>query len=78
MAEGDERFRSGFTPKMFGELAQRLGPRLEQGYAVLFLTVMHQQGYEVYVWKLGFKDGKDDYLATLFFKNGNVSGFITR
>jgi len=77
-ADGDARFRSGFTQKMFEELALRLGPRLQQGYSATFLTTLHQQDYMVYVWKLAFKDGKDDFLVTLFIKSGNVSGFITR
>jgi hypothetical protein len=78
VANGDARFRSGFTEKMFEELAQRLGPRLQQGYSAPFLTTLHQQDYMVYVWKLAFKDGKDDFLVTLFIKNGNISGFMTR
>ncbi len=78
VANGDARFRSGFTQKMFEELAQRLGSRMEQGYAASFLTTLRQQGYMVYVWKLTFKDGKDDFLITLFIKNAEVSGFMTR
>ncbi len=78
VANGDARFRTGFTQKMFEELSQRLGSRMEQGYAASFLTILHQQGYAVYVWKLTFKDGKDDYLVTLFIQNGEVGGFITR
>jgi hypothetical protein len=78
IADGDARFRSGFTQKMFEELAQRLGPRLKQGYSVAFLTTLHQEDYVVYVWKLAFKDGKDDFLVTLFIKNGDVTGFIIR
>ncbi len=78
IANGDARFRSGFTQKMFEELSQRLGPRMDKGYSASFLTTLHQQGYLVYVWKLAFKDGKDDYLVTLFIQNGEVGGFITR
>jgi hypothetical protein len=78
VAEGDARFRSGFTPKMFEELSTRLGPRLEKGYSAQFLTTMHQQGFMVFVWKLAFKDGNDDFLVTMFIKNGDVSGFVTR
>ncbi len=78
VANGDARFRSGFTQKMFEELSQRLGSRMDQGYAASFLTILRQQGYAVYVWKLTFKDGKDDYLVSLFIQNGEVGGFITR
>jgi hypothetical protein len=78
IADGDARFRNGFTEKMFGDLAARLGPRLQQGFSLAFLTTLHQQDYVVYVWKLAFKDGKDDFLVSLFIKNGNVTGFITR
>jgi len=78
VADGDERFRSGFTEKMFEDLARQLGPRLSQGYTPSFLTTLNQQGYVVYVWKLSFKDGRDDILATLFIKEGSVSGFIAR
>jgi hypothetical protein len=78
VANGDARFRSGFTQKMFEELSTRLGPRMQQGYSISFLTTLHQQDYVVYVWKLAFKDGKDDYLVTMFIKNANVSGFMTR
>jgi hypothetical protein len=77
-ADGDARFRSGFTQKMFEELARQLGPRLKQGYSVAFLTILNQEDHVVYVWKLAFKDGKDDFLVTLFIKNGNVSGLIIR
>ena len=78
VADGDARFRSGFTQKMFEELAARLGSRLQQGYSVAFLTTLRQQDYVVYVWKLAFKDGKDDFLVSLFIKNGDVTGFVTR
>jgi hypothetical protein len=78
VANGDARFRSGFTQKMFEELALRLGPRLQQGYSATYLTALHQQDYVVHVFKLAFKDGKDDFLVTLFIKNGNVGGFIAR
>ncbi len=77
-ADGDARFRGGFTQKMFEELALRLGPRLQQGYSSTYLTSLHQQDYTVYVWKLAFKDGKDDFLVTLFINKGSVSGFIVR
>ncbi len=78
MVDADERFKSGFTPKMFEELARQLGPKLKKGYAVAFLTTLYQQEYIVYVWKLTFKDVKDDLLVTLFIKDGNVSGLVTR
>ncbi len=78
MVDADERFKSGFTPKMFEELARQLGPKLEKGYSVAFLTTLYQQEYIVYVWKLTFKDVKDDLLVTLFIKDGNVSGLVTR
>ena len=77
-AEGDARFKANFTPTMFEGLARQLGPKLQQGYAVQYLTTLNQQDYIVYVWKLVFKGVKDDYLVTLFIKDGNVSGFVTR
>ncbi len=78
IADGDDRFRSGFTRKMFEELSARLGPRLEQGYTSTFLTTLHQQDYMVYLWKLAFKDGRDEFTVSLFIKNGDVTGFVTR
>jgi hypothetical protein len=78
VAEGDARFKTGFNPKMFKNLSRQLGPRLQQGYSVTFLTTLRQQGYVVYVWKLVFKDGRDDVLVTLFVKDGKVSGFVPR
>lgn len=78
VAAGDARFKAGFNPKMFEDLARQLGPRLQQGYSVAFLTTLKQQDYVLYVWKLAFKDGKDDFLITLFIKDGKVSGFIPR
>jgi hypothetical protein len=78
VANGDVRFKTGFTPKMFEDLTRQLGPRLQQGYSVTFLTTLNQQGYVVFVWKLAFKDAKDDVLVTLFIKDGNVSGFVPR
>ncbi len=78
IAEGDARFRSGFTQKMFEELSSRLGPRLVQGYTATFLATVHQQDYMAYLWKLTFKDGKDEFVVFLFIKNGDVTGFVTR
>jgi hypothetical protein len=78
IANGDEKFKSGFTAKMFDSLANMLGPRLHEGYALTFLTTLRQEGYLVYVWKLSFKDGKSDFLINMATKDGNVSGFITR
>jgi hypothetical protein len=78
VVNGDVRFKTGFTPKMFDDLAQKLGPRLQIGYTVTFLTTLNQQDYVVYVWKVTFKDAKDDLLVTLFIKDGKVSGFIPR
>jgi hypothetical protein len=78
VADGDARFKTGFTPKMFNDLARMLGPKLQKGYFVTFLTTLHQQDYIVYVWKLEIKDARDDYLVTLFVKNGLISGFVTR
>jgi hypothetical protein len=78
VADGDGRFKTGFTPKMFDDLTQKLGPRLRIGYHVTFLTTLNQQDYVVYVWKVTFKDAKDDLLVTLFIKDGKVSGFIPR
>jgi hypothetical protein len=75
---GDARFQNGFTEKMFGELAQLLGPRMRQGYEVTFLTTLRQQDYTVYIWKLAFKDNKDDYLIRMAVKDGLVRGFIIR
>ena len=76
VADGDARFKAGFTPKMFDDLAQKIGPRLQKGYQVTFLTTLNQQDYEIYVWKVTFKDARDDLLLSLFIKDGKVSGFI--
>ena len=78
MAGADGKFKAGFTPTMFESLSRQLGPKLQQGYAVTFLTTLNQQDYVVYAWKLVLKDVQDDYLLTLFTRNGNVSGFVAR
>ena len=78
VADGDDRFKAGFTPKMFEDLARQLGSRLQQGYSLRFLTTLNQLDYVVYVWKITFKDAKDDILLTLFIKDGSVSGFVPR
>jgi hypothetical protein len=77
-ADGDAKFKAGFTEKMFNELSRRLGPKLQQGYSVTFLTTLHQQEFETYVWKLEFKGLRDDLLVTLFVRDGNISGFVAR
>jgi hypothetical protein len=76
VARGDEKFKAGFTPKLFEELARQLGPRLKQGYQMSFLTTLNQQGHMVSLWKLSFKDAKDDILLMLFVKNGSIIGFV--
>ncbi len=78
VAEGDARFKENFTPKMLESLARQLGPKLQQGYSVTFLTTLNQHDYVVYAWNLVFKGAQDDFLVTLFIKAGNVSGFVTR
>ena len=78
VANGDEKFKEGFTANIFDKLSNQLGPRLHEGYAVGFLTILRQDGYLVYVWKVAFKDNKNDYLITMATKDGKVSGFITR
>jgi hypothetical protein len=78
IANGDQRFKTSFTPKMFESLADKIGPRLQQGYSETFLTTLHQHDYVVYVWKLTFKDAQDDLLVSLALKGGNVVGFLVR
>jgi hypothetical protein len=79
LADGDARFKNGYTPKMFESLTSQLGPKLkQQGYELVYLTTMNQQDYTVYVWKLVLKNVRDDYLITLFTRDGKVSGFVAR
>lgn len=78
VANGDARFKNGFTQKKFEDLARQLGSRLQQGHKATFLTTLHQHDYMVYVWKLAFKDAKDDFLIMMAIRDGNVIGFITR
>ena len=75
---GDERFKKGFSEKMFAELYQLLGQRMKQGYDATFLTTLRQQDYVVYIWKLAFKDEKDDYIIRMAVKDGIVRGFVIR
>jgi len=75
---GDDRFKNGFSEKMFGQLVQLFGQRMRQGYDVTFLTTLRQQDYMVYIWKLAFKDGKDDYIIRLAVKDGIIRGFVIR
>lgn len=49
VAPGDDKFKAGFTAKIFNDLSNQLGPRLHEGYAVGFLTILRQNGYLVYV-----------------------------
>jgi hypothetical protein len=78
VANGDARFKNGFTLKMFEELTRQIGQRLQQGYSLTFLTTLRQHDYVVYVWKVAFKDSKDDYLVSLAIMNGNITGFTIR
>lgn len=77
-ARGDDRFKAGFTNKMFTDWNKSIGKRLQQGYTTTFLTTMKQRDYVVYVFKLSFKDQKDDVLISLFVSNGKISGFVSQ
>ena len=78
LLNGDARFREGFTQKKFEDLSRQLGPRLQQGYYVAFLTTLRQRDYIVYLWKIVFKDAKDDILVNMAIRDGHVIGFIIR
>jgi hypothetical protein len=78
IADGETWFKANFTTKMFDDLARQLGPRLQQGYSLTFLTALNRQEHVGYAWKLAIKGGKEDYIATLFIKDGRVSGFMVR
>jgi hypothetical protein len=78
VADGDASFKTGFTQKMFDDLAGLLGQKLQNGHRVLFLTTLNQQDFVVYVWKLMLKGVRDEYLVNLFVRDGNVIGFIVR
>jgi hypothetical protein len=78
MAQGDARFKTGFTKNMFADLNRLLGARLQQGYSTTYLTTMRQQSFTVYVWKLSINNAADDFLVTLFVADDHVSGFVAR
>jgi hypothetical protein len=79
MAEADGKFKTFFTAQMFEGLSRQLGPKLQQGYSLTFLTTLKQQDYVVYAWKLvPVAFAKDDYIVTLFTRDGKVSGFVAR
>lgn len=62
----------------FTQVADAIGPRLQQGYTVKYLGVLRQQGLNISVWKVSFTDKGDDILATLNVQNGKVGGFFLR
>ena len=78
VADGDAKFKEGYTQKMFEELAGMLGQKLQNGHRVSFLTTLNQQDFVVYVWKLMLKGVREEYLINLFVRDGNVVGFIIR
>ena len=78
IAEGEAWYKYNFKPKMFDDLALQLGPKLQQGYSLTFLTTLNRQNHVGYVWKLALKGNHEDYIATLFIKEGLVSGFVVR
>jgi hypothetical protein len=78
VADGDAKFKEGYTQKMFEELAGMLGQKLQNGHRVLFLTTLNQQDFVVYVWKLMLKGVREEYLINLFVRDGNVIGFSIR
>jgi hypothetical protein len=78
VAEGDASFKTGFTQKMFEDLAGQLGQKLQKGHRVSFLTTLNQQDFVIYIWKLMLKGVRDEYLINLFVRDGNVIGFIIR
>lgn len=77
-ADGDAKFKEGFTRKMFEELAGMLGQKLKNGHRAVFLTTLNQQGLVVYIWKLMLKDEREEYLINLYIREGYVVGFIIR
>ena len=78
VADGDASFKTGFTQKMFEDLAGQLGQKLQKGHRVSFLTTLNQQDFVIYIWKLMLKGVRDEYLINLFVRDGNVIGFIIR
>jgi len=78
VAIGDARFKGGFTQTKFEELARQIGPRLQQGYSVTFLTTLRQRDYMVLIWKITFKDARDEFLISMAIRDGNVIGFMIR
>lgn len=62
----------------FMQVANAVGPRLQQGYSIEHLGNLRQQGLDISVWKISFKDQGDDLLATLNVRDGRVGGFFLR
>lgn len=62
----------------FTQVANTVGPRLQQGYMTQYLGNLRQQGLDISVWKVSFRDQGDDMLATLNVRDGRVGGFFLR
>ncbi|WP_221627380.1 hypothetical protein [Halopseudomonas xiamenensis] len=76
MQLGTSEFQAGISQDQFGQVAQIVGARIEQGYQAQYLTSLQQQGYRVDLWKISFADGGDDSLARVVLEGERAAGFL--